>query len=86
MENEDAPDAEVGAQRVARDIHDHLPVNDYVSSPAGTTSTQDGGHFHQPPTSLSISLPLSLHINRPLIDVKTNSAHPRARRLLYISV
>lgn len=29
MENDDAPDAEVGAQRVARDVHDHLPVNDY---------------------------------------------------------
>lgn len=38
MESEDAPDAEVGALRVARDVHDHLPVNDYVSGPSGATS------------------------------------------------
>ncbi|KAM3613316.1 uncharacterized protein V6R79_024029 [Siganus canaliculatus] len=29
MENVDAPDAEVTGQRFARDVEDHLPVNDY---------------------------------------------------------
>lgn len=62
MENEDAPDAEVGAQRVARDVHDHLPVNDYVSGLGDATSTRDGGHFHQPPLSLSLSIHLSIYL------------------------
>lgn len=62
MENEDAPGAEVGAQRVPRDVHDHLPVNDYVSGPGGATSTRDGGHFHQPQLSLSLHLSIYLCI------------------------
>lgn len=29
---EDTPDAEVAGQRFTRDVLDHLPVNDYVST------------------------------------------------------
>lgn len=49
LENEDTADTEAGAQRVARDVHDHLPVNDYVSGPGAP----------RPPETAAISI--SLH-------------------------
>lgn len=70
-ENVDAPDVEVRGQRFARDVLDHPAVNDYVSeaSPRDTV---------EPLQSAPALLRLFLHINRSLIDVKTDFVHQRA--------
>lgn len=75
MGNVDAPDAEGTGQRVKRDAQEHDRVNDYVSIKHGgrrRSGLQPLQHF--------------LHINRRLIDVKTDFVHRRAEQLLYISV
>lgn len=73
--NVDAPDAEGTGQRVRRDAQEHDRVNDYVSIKHGMrrwSGLHPLLHF--------------LHINRWLIDVKTDFVHWRAEQLLYISV
>lgn len=66
MGNVDAPDAEGTGQRVKRDTQEQQRVNDYVSS-------QHGGRRWSE---------IFLHINRRLIDVKTDFVHWRAEQLL----
>lgn len=76
-ENVDAPDAEVVGHRFARDVLDHVPVNDYVSAPPRHpgTARRDAAE----PLQSAPALPrLFLHINRSLIDVKTDFVHQRA--------
>lgn len=80
--NVDAPDAEGTGQRVKRHAQEHEHererereherdrVNDYVSK-------KQRKHGRRR---------LFLHINRRLIDVKTDFVHRRAEQLLYISV
>lgn len=73
--NVDAPDAEVTGQRFTRDVLDHPAVNDYVSGPLCRTTPRATVE----PLQSAPALPrLFLHINRSLIDVKTDFVHQRA--------
>lgn len=82
IESVDTPDAEVTGQRFTRDVLDHAPVNDYVSAclcrPVfyQLRATQ---RVTVEPLQSGLTLPrLFLHINRSLIDVKTDFVHQRA--------
>lgn len=70
----DAPDAEATGQRFARDVLNQVPVNDYVSLCSGTTRPDTVRRLQSAPALP----PLPLHINRSLIDVKTDFVHQRA--------
>lgn len=77
----DAPDAEVTGQRFTREVLDHVPVNDYVShyGPSAARQPKTTPQDTVEPLQSAPTLPrLFLHINRSLIDVKTDFVHQRA--------